>query len=275
LLAVRIDQSAHYDWLRVLRVFRLSKTLRMSRYKNVTNILEIFSDTAILARHSFTMLLLTFLYCTIVLATLTYTAEEGAGTFVSVFEALYWCIITQTTLGYGDIPIVTPIGRLLACVTAYIGIINLTFMINVLGSCFDEAYTRFLTREEQKLKERLILELSNEELKRDLTERVAKPTRGVFPSEMKGDQASVCEIPTNKPKFSVERNEKVSITSVCESISLSPNTILNESSVKRLVLKLTKLLGQLIENDFSIQSNDYASVRQSMIELRELLDKEI
>jgi len=273
LLAVRIDQRAHYDWLRVMRVFRLSKTLSLSRYKNVTNILEIFSDTAMLARHSFTMLLLTFLYCTIVLATITYTAEERAGTFVSVFEALYWCVITQTTLGYGDIPIVTPVGRLLACVTAYIGIINLTFMINVLGSCFDEAYTRFLAREEQKLKERLILELSNEELKRDLTETVTKPTRGVFPAEMRGDLATASAIHTKEPTGA--RNEKVSITSVCKSTSLSPNTILNESSVKRLVLKLTKLLGQLIESDFSIQSNDYASIRQSMIELRELLDKEI
>jgi len=63
--------------------------------------------------------------------------------------------VTQTTLGYGDINVVTPLGRLLACVTAIIGIINLAFMVNLVGSCFDEAYTRFLSREEQDFKKRL------------------------------------------------------------------------------------------------------------------------
>jgi len=51
--------------------------------------------------------------------------------------------------------VVTPLGRLLACVTAIVGIMNLAFMINLIGSCFDEAYTRFLSREEQDFKKRL------------------------------------------------------------------------------------------------------------------------
>jgi len=83
----------------------------------------------------------------------------GENTFVSVFEAMYWCIITMTTVGYGDIPIVTHAGRLLASITAFMGIINLTLIINVMGSCFDEAYTRFLTIEERDLRKQLELEM--------------------------------------------------------------------------------------------------------------------
>jgi len=92
-----------------------------------------------------------------------YSAEQDAKpkTFQSVFESIYWCIVTQTTLGYGDINVVTPMGRLLACVTAIIGIMNLAFMINLVGSCFDEAYTRFLSREEQDFKKRLESQLDN------------------------------------------------------------------------------------------------------------------
>jgi len=92
-----------------------------------------------------------------------YSAEQDAKpkTFKSVFEAIYWCIVTQTTLGYGDINVVTPMGRLLACVTAIIGIMNLAFMINLVGSCFDEAYTRFLSREEQDFRKRLESQLDN------------------------------------------------------------------------------------------------------------------
>jgi len=63
--------------------------------------------------------------------------------------------VTQTTLGYGDINVVTPLGRVLACCTAIIGIVHIAFMVNLVGSCFDEAYTRFLSREEQDFKKRL------------------------------------------------------------------------------------------------------------------------
>jgi len=64
-------------------------------------------------------------------------------------------VITQTTVGYGDVQAVTDTGRLIACITAYTGIFNLTIMVNVMGSCFDEAYTRFLTEEENKFKQEL------------------------------------------------------------------------------------------------------------------------
>jgi len=64
-------------------------------------------------------------------------------------------VITQTTVGYGDIQVATDAGKVIACITAYSGIFNLTIMVNVMGSCFDEAYTRFLTDEENKFKEKL------------------------------------------------------------------------------------------------------------------------
>jgi len=103
------------------------------------------------------MLLNVTVLSTLVLSALVYSAEEDAKpkTFQSVFETMYWCVVTQTTLGYGDINVVTPLGRLLACITAIVGIMNLAFMINLIGSCFDEAYTRFLSREEQDFKKRL------------------------------------------------------------------------------------------------------------------------
>jgi len=150
------DKSgARFDWLRVLRICRLMKILRVSTYIN--SCLVIFSETVILAKDSLIMLANVTLMCTLVLSALVYSAEEDTEpkTFRSVFETMYWCAVTQTTLGYGDINVVTPLGRLLACVTAIIGIINLAFMVNLVGSCFDEAYTRFLSREEQDFKKRL------------------------------------------------------------------------------------------------------------------------
>jgi len=157
LLEAQDTGASSINYLRVLRICRLMKVIRISRY--MSSYLEIFRETVILARHSFSMLMSLILFGTTVLGALMYSVEEDAGTFASIFEAMYWCVITQTTVGYGDIEVVTDTGRLLACVTAYAGIFNLTIMVNVMGSCFDEAYTRFLTKEENNFKQQLGVEM--------------------------------------------------------------------------------------------------------------------
>merc|ERR1719419_880967 len=125
----------------------------------MSSYLDIFRDTLILARHSVSMLMSLIIFGTTVLGALMYSVEEEAGTFSSIFEAMYWCVITQTTVGYGDIQVVTDFGRVIACITAYSGIFNLTIMVNVMGSCFDEAYTRFLTEEENNFKKQFVREV--------------------------------------------------------------------------------------------------------------------
>jgi len=156
-LAMTTGDVGSMNYLRVLRICRLMKVIRISRY--MSSYLEIFKETVILARHSFSMLMSLILFGTTVISALMYSMEEEDGTFASIFEAMYWCVITQTTVGYGDIQVVTDAGRFLACVTAYMGIFNLTIMVNVMGSCFDEAYTRFLTKEEKNFKKQLGVEM--------------------------------------------------------------------------------------------------------------------
>jgi len=48
---------------------------------------------------------------------------------------------------------------MLACFICYAGIFNLTVIVNVMGSCFDEAYTRFLTKEEHEFKKQFVKQL--------------------------------------------------------------------------------------------------------------------
>jgi len=143
--------------MRVLRIFRLIRVIRISRF--MKPYIGIFYETLLLARHSIPMLISYSVFCTIVSSALIYSAEERSGTFVSMFEAMYWCVVTQTTLGYGDIKIATEWGRLLACITAYAGIFQITIMINVMGSCFDEAYIRYLATKEKDFKKELGLGL--------------------------------------------------------------------------------------------------------------------
>jgi len=153
-----VETPTRFDSLRVLRLSRLVKVLRLVR--SMKNYAGIFAETLILARHSLMMLANVMILFTIAVSAIMYNFELGHNTFISVFDAMYWCVVTQTTLGYGDIMVVSHLGRILACFTAYMGIFNLTFIINVMGSCFDEAYTRFLAKEERNFKKRWELEVN-------------------------------------------------------------------------------------------------------------------
>lgn len=60
----------------------------------------------------------------VVAATLMYFAEHAAQPeiFSSIPAAMWWSVVTLTTVGYGDTVPITPIGRLLAAVIAVLGI---------------------------------------------------------------------------------------------------------------------------------------------------------
>jgi len=233
-----------------------------------------------LARHSYSMLLVAFFFSTVILSAFTYSAEKEVGTFISMFDAMYWCLITQTTLGYGDITPATILGRMLAVVTAYIGIINLTFMINVLGACFDEAYTRFLTKEEKILKEQLILEMHSEGFKNNRvlpnnpeSEKPDTFSRDISPAKAKQrvETYLVNSSPRSKTFFAKVLQHPMHTSLSSEICTNKPDG----KNLRELTLKLTELAGQLIKNDSKIQSLGYGSLQQSMMELRDYLNKEL
>ena len=58
--------------------------------------------------------------------------------FASIPAAMWWSIITVTTVGYGDVSPVTPLGRLLAGIIALLGIGIFALPAGILGSGFME-----------------------------------------------------------------------------------------------------------------------------------------
>jgi voltage-gated potassium channel len=71
-------------------------------------------------------------------STLVYFAEHEAqpDKFGSIPEALWWGVATVTTVGYGDVYPVTPVGRVLGGVLAVLGIGSFALPTAILGSAF-------------------------------------------------------------------------------------------------------------------------------------------
>ena len=104
--------------VRILRVLRVFRILKMARYVGESNLLL----TALRqSRTKITVFLFTVLVVVVVVGALLYLIEGPASGFDSVPRAMYWAIVTLTTVGYGDIAPITPVGQALAALVMILG----------------------------------------------------------------------------------------------------------------------------------------------------------
>ena len=61
------------------------------------------------------------LISTIIIGSIMYVVEGEASGFTSIPMGIYWAIVTLTTVGYGDISPVTPLGQFLASFVMIMG----------------------------------------------------------------------------------------------------------------------------------------------------------
>jgi voltage-gated potassium channel len=101
--------------LRLLRVFRILKVARFIGESN--KLVKAIKDS--------TPKILVFLFSVLIMCiisgTLMYLIEGEASGFKSIPVSVYWCIVTLTTVGFGDIAPVTPLGQLLAAIIMIMG----------------------------------------------------------------------------------------------------------------------------------------------------------
>merc|ERR1719359_239577 len=75
--------------------------------------------------------------------------EDGSWSpFESIVHSFWWCLVTMTTVGYGDDYPVTPAGQLVAAATMFTGLVVLSLPITIIGANFDDEY-----RDNQRRKE--------------------------------------------------------------------------------------------------------------------------
>jgi voltage-gated potassium channel len=101
--------------LRLLRVFRI---LKITRYMGEANKLnKALRDS----KPKIFVFLFAVLILSIIAGTIMYLVEGEQSGFVSIPISVYWCIVTLTTVGFGDIAPVTPFGQFIAAIIMIMG----------------------------------------------------------------------------------------------------------------------------------------------------------
>jgi voltage-gated potassium channel len=129
--------TADLRMLRLARIFRLARIARLGRYSSAA---KMIADSARERREELTLSAGFIAVLLLVAASLMYYAEHEAQpeVFSSIPAAMWWAIVTLTTVGYGDTFPVTPAGRMLAALTAVFGIAMLALPTAILTSGFME-----------------------------------------------------------------------------------------------------------------------------------------
>lgn len=104
--------------VRALRLLRIFRILKISRYVGESNKLMAALKNS---RAKVLVFLFAVFVISIIMGTVMYLVEGPENGFTSIPLSIYWCIVTLTTVGFGDIHPITPLGQFVASFIMIVG----------------------------------------------------------------------------------------------------------------------------------------------------------
>jgi voltage-gated potassium channel len=133
-------------FVRFLRVFRLFRLFKLSRY---VESLATLDDVVKAKKEELLVTLMMIAMMLLFASSLMYVVENEAqpDKFPHIPAAMWWGVATLTTVGYGDVFPITPLGKLLGAAIALLGVGIFALPAGILASGFAEEVTRRHRRE--------------------------------------------------------------------------------------------------------------------------------
>lgn len=119
-IGIIVPRGEHLLVVRTLRLLRIFRVFKLARYLSEANALK---EAFYISRHKIAVFLTTVLIVVLIASALMHVVESNAGNtdFESMPSAMYWAVITLTTVGYGDMIPITPIGKATTVMLVLVG----------------------------------------------------------------------------------------------------------------------------------------------------------
>ncbi|KXX71725.1 ion transporter [Flammeovirga sp. SJP92] len=133
----------HLDlrFVRILRLFRLFRIFKFGRYNSALYVL-----IRVIKSRREELILTLFMSCILILfsASLIYFVERDTqpDVFTSITQSMWWAVATLTTVGYGDMYPITPLGDIIASFVAIMGIGLVALPTGIIGTGFIEEISK-------------------------------------------------------------------------------------------------------------------------------------
>lgn len=126
--------------LRFIRVLRLLRIVRLAKVGRYSSSLQMMKRVLISKREELLLTVFVLVLLLVVSACVMYYCETAAQptVFPDIPSTMWWAVVTLTTVGYGDVYPITPIGKFVAAIMAILGIGMFALPTGILGSGFVE-----------------------------------------------------------------------------------------------------------------------------------------
>ncbi|MBR5345417.1 MAG: ion transporter [Clostridia bacterium] len=141
----------YFRMIRLIRVFRILRVLKLGRYFDaLTIVVKVIKKSA-------SQLIVSIVLCCFVMlfsAIIMYSVENPVQPekFPNVIRSLWWAINALTTVGYGDIYPITPVGRFFASIISLVGIGIIAIPTGIIAAGFTSVINEKFdeTKEDEK-----------------------------------------------------------------------------------------------------------------------------
>ena len=124
--------------LRFIRIFRIFRIFRIAKLIRYVSVLDLFKRVIIKEKDSLILTSMIMIVSIILSSVFIFYAENKAQPelFSSIPAAMWWSVVSLTTMGYGDMYPITLFGKFIASLMALIGIALIAMPTGIISAGF-------------------------------------------------------------------------------------------------------------------------------------------